>query len=104
MTSSNGDDHLSVAPASDDSGTGDAGTPAGNNAGGRDPRQDAGRDRSIDKRLQKHPDSSDAQLDAGLDESMDASDPVSSTQPGHSSKEAPDATGYNADAEGAAKR
>lgn len=70
----------------------------GASGGERDPRQDAGQDRSIAKRLQKNPDSADARLDNGLDESMDGSDPISVTQPAHSS-EPPASSGYDEDAE-----
>ncbi len=76
-------DSLSVAPGGDE---------------GRNPRQDAGQDKSIAKRLQKNPDSADARLDNALDESMDGSDPVQQTQPGASS-DAPESSGYDADAE-----
>lgn len=61
------------------------------------PSQDAGRDESIAKRLGKHPESKDAQLDAGLDQSMDASDPPSTTQPGHADPAA--SSGYDEEAE-----
>ena len=63
-----------------------------------DERQQAGQDKSIAKRLEKNPGSADAQLDNGLDESMDASDPISSTQPGHST-EPPASSGYDPAAE-----
>ncbi len=76
-------DSLAVAPEEDE---------------GRNPRQDAGQDKSIAKRLQKNPDSADARLDNALDESMDGSDPPSQTQPG-SSSDAPESSGYDADAE-----
>lgn len=84
-------DSLSVATA---------GQPA--SAEGNDGRGDAGRDRSIDKRLQKNPDNADARLDAGLDESMDASDPPSSTQPGHG--EPASSSGFDAAAEAERQR
>ena len=64
----------------------------------RDPRQDAGQDKSITKRLQKNPGSEEAQLDNALDESMDASDPPSTTQPGHGGEPAP-SSGYSEEAE-----
>lgn len=72
-------DSLSVAPAGE----------------GRSERQDAGQDAGIARRLKDDPEDSDARLDAGLDESMDASDPLSSTQPVHSSDPAP-SSGYDA--------
>lgn len=78
-------DTLSVAPN------------AGNQE--RDPRQDAGQDPSITARLERNPESPEAQLDNGLDESMDASDPIASTQPGHSSAEPPASSGYDEEAE-----
>lgn len=64
------------------------------------PRQNAGQDSSIAERLERDPENTEAQLDAGLDESMDASDPPTSTRPGHSSEPAP-SSGYDAEAEAA---
>jgi hypothetical protein len=76
-------DSLSVAPT------------AGNAGGSKDPRQDAGQDESITRRLEKDPTNEDAKLDQGLDESMDASDPISSTLPGHNG-EPPASSGFDA--------
>jgi|SRR3954468_9234323 len=59
---------------------------------------DAGTDKSITERLERNPGSKDAHLDRALDESMDASDPPSTTQPGHS-QELPESSGYDAKAE-----
>ena len=78
-------DTLSVAPN------------AGNQE--RDPRQDAGQDDSITRRLERDPESAEARLDNGLDESMDASDPIASTQPGHSTAEPAVSSGYDEEAE-----
>lgn len=64
----------------------------------RDPRQDAGRDESIQRRLERDPENAEARLDNGLDESMDASDPPSSTQPGHNAEPSA-SSGYDEEAE-----
>jgi hypothetical protein len=47
------------------------------------PKQRAGQDESLRARLKEDPTCQDAQLDVALDETMDASDPPSTTQPGH---------------------
>ncbi|BCA58630.1 hypothetical protein [Sphingomonas sp. HMP6] len=83
-------DGLSVAP----------GDPADAAADIHDPRQNAGQDESIAKRMERDPGSADAALDNGLDESMDASDPASSTQPGHTGAPAK-SSGFDAEAEAA---
>ena len=79
-------DSMSVAPGKDEAAN----------------QGDAGSDKSIDERLQANPESKEARLDAGLDESMDASDPISSTQPVHSTDPAP-SSGYDEAAEKARK-
>lgn len=47
------------------------------------PSQDAGQDSSLRQRLRDDPTDADAKIDVGSDESMDASDPVSTSAPGH---------------------
>lgn len=47
------------------------------------PGQHAGQDPSLRQRLQDDPDNADAKIDVGSDESMDASDPPSTSAPGH---------------------
>lgn len=47
------------------------------------PDQSAGQDRSLRQRLRDDPDDLDAKIDVGSDESMDASDPPSTSAPGH---------------------
>ncbi len=40
-------------------------------------------DSELEQKLRRNPDDHDAKIDVGSDESMDASDPPSSSQPGH---------------------
>ena len=47
------------------------------------PGQRAGQDRSLQQRLSDDPANADAKIDVGSDESMDASDPPSTSSPGH---------------------
>ncbi|UYY60004.1 hypothetical protein [Sphingomonas sp. S2-65] len=81
-------DKMSVAPGPESDGATKA--PVGS--------ADAGTDKSITERLERNPLSKDAHLDRALDESMDASDPPSTTQPGHS-QDLPESSGYDPKAE-----
>jgi len=47
------------------------------------PNQQAGQDPSLRQRLHDNPQDLDAKIDVGSDESMDASDPPSTSAPGH---------------------